>query len=231
MKAPLTMPVSGMSLQQFELDRLDYDAPEASGRQGGVQAGPPLWMGAWTIGTIGAAKSDELRAFMAALRGSIRWFLGRDLTRPFPKTYASGFAGMTRAGGGSFDGTATSWSETVNSDEDQVVTINGLPAGFVLDVGDYVGFRWTATDAEVAGQTWHAPVRCIETKTANGSGVISNIMVEPPIPSVVPSTATLYLDTPVAVMKQVPAKSSLDAVDRRLAVRGGMLTGIQDLRA
>lgn len=232
MKAPFDMPVSGMALQQFEPLRVDYGAPEAGGRIGGVQAGPPLWQGVWTIGNIAAAKSDELRAFVAALRGGARRFLGRDLARPYPKAYATtGFGGMTRAGGGAFDGTATSWSETITADGDAQFTLHGLPDGFAMDVGDYIGFRWVATETEVAGLTWHAPVRAVEAKAADGTGLLTGITCEPPLPACVPLTATCYLDTPKAVMALVTDKSNLDAIDRRLAVKGGTITGIQDLRA
>jgi hypothetical protein len=232
MKAPFDMPVSGMALQQFEPLRVDYGAPEAGGRIGGVQAGAPLWQGVWTIGNIGAAKSDELRAFLASLRGGTRRFLGRDLARPYPKAYATtGFAGLTRAGGGSFDGTATSWSETITADGDAQFTLHGLPAGFAMTIGDYIGFRWVATEtrrrrADLAragardrsedrrrlrGAVWH------HLRTAF-AGVRS-------------ADRDLLPEHPKAVMALVGDKSNLDAIDRRLAVKGGTITGIQDLRA
>jgi hypothetical protein len=230
MKAPLAMPVRGAAKQQFEIQRVDFLSPEASGRIGGVQAGFPLWAGTWTLTDMLPAKSDEWRAFISQLRGATRRFLGRDRQRPYPRAYRSGFSGMTRAGGGSFDGTATSWSQSVNSDGDQLVTINGLPASFVLNTGDYVGYSWTATDAEVAGLTWYALVRAVETKTANGSGVISNITVEPPVPSAVPGSATLTLDNPKCVMVIVADQSNLEAIDHRGAIRGGQISGVQDIR-
>jgi hypothetical protein len=31
------------------------------------------------------------------------------------------------------------------------VTLHGLPAGFVLGQGDYIGFRWTATETASPG--------------------------------------------------------------------------------
>jgi hypothetical protein len=53
MKAPITPPTSGAAQQQFELQRVDYGAPEAGGRVGGVQAGFPLWKLVWTLGNVG----------------------------------------------------------------------------------------------------------------------------------------------------------------------------------
>lgn len=230
MKAPLTMPTSGAALQQFEPERVDYGAPEASGRVGGVQAGFPLWMGVWTIGTIGAQKSDDWRSFLLQLRGATRRFLGRDIARPYPKAHINGFAGMMRAGGGSFDGSATSWSEAIQADDDSEVTLNGLPVALELSVGDYIGFKWTATETGVAGLPWRALVRVVVGGTANGSGVLT-VTTEPPVPSCVPGSAIAHLDNPACIMALIGDRSKLDAIDRRLAIRGGTITGIQDLRA
>lgn len=230
MKAPIEMPTSGCSQQSLEIQRVDYGAPEAGGRVGGVQAGFPLWLGQWTIGRIGAERSDLFRAFMAEIRGATRRFLGRDLGRPYPKEHAAGFAGMNRAGGGSFDGSATSWSETIEADGDSLVTLTNLPTAFTLSIGDYIGFRWSATETAIAGLTWHAMVRVVEGGTTNGSGNVT-VRCEPPIPSAVPGSAVAYLDRPACVMVLVTDDSKLNPIDRRLAVTGGTIAGIQDIRA
>lgn len=229
MKAALTMPTSGMSGQQFEIERNDFNAPEASGRVGGVQSGFPLWLAVYQIGTIGAAKSDELRAFFTRLRGQQRRFLGHDLARPYPKAHITGFAGMTRAGGGSFDGSATSWSETITADGDSEVTLHGMPAGLELTFGDYVGFKYDATEESVAGLPWRALVRVVEGGVADGSGNIT-VTSEPPVPLCVPPGAVAHLDQPACIMAMIKDKSSLEGIDRRLAVRGGTITALQDLR-
>jgi hypothetical protein len=172
MKAPITPPTSGAAQQQFDIERIDAMAPEAGQRIGGVQQGFPLWKLVWTLGNIGVDRTDAWQAFFDQIRGATRRFLAWDLRRPYPKAYAStGFAGMTRAGGGSFDGTATSWSETITADGDSEVTLHGLPAGFVLGAGDYIGFAWTASETSVAGLPWHAPVRIVTGDVADGSGV------------------------------------------------------------
>lgn len=232
MKAPLIMPTSGLALQQFELQRVDYLSPEAGGRVGGVQAGLPLWAPVWTIGKIGEAKSDEFRAFIMELRGAMRTFYGYDLRRPFPKAYRNGFAGLNRAGGGAFDGSATSWSLAIDANDDCLVTLNGLPVGLTLGTGDYVGFTWSATSTEVAGITWKHKSRVIRSGggVANGSGVVT-VKVEPPIPTAVPGTAVVHLDNPACVMRIIVGSSQLQPIDRRGAVTGGTIAAIQDLRA
>lgn len=230
MKAPLTPPSSGASQQQFDILRVDYQSAEASGRIGGVQAGFPLWKLVWTLGNMGRDRTDAWRAFIDQVRGATRRFLAWDLGRPYPKAYLTGFAGMIRAGGGSFDGTATSWSESITADGDSQVTLHGLPVGFVMGQGDYIGFRWTAIETSVSGLTWHAPVRVVTGGAADGSGNLT-VTSEPPIPLAVPNTAVAYLDHPKAVMALVTDQSNLGPIDRTLGIRSGSIVGLQDLRA
>jgi hypothetical protein len=225
------MPTYIYAQHEFELERIDYSAPEAGGRVGGVQAGFPLWLGAWTMdGAMSVDESDAARAFIAQIRGATRLFLGRDIGRPYPKAHKSGFAGMLRAGGGAFDGSATSWSEAITADGDSEVTLNGLPAALELGSGDYIGFRWVATESSVAGLTWHVCVRIVEGATASGAGSVT-VTSEPPIPSAVPVGATAYLNQPACVMRLLTDRSKLLPINHRLAIGGGQIIGIQDIRA
>src|SRR5690606_38180213 len=142
-----------------------------------------------------------------------RLFYGRDLKRRFPRAYPNGFAGMTRAGGGSFAaGTASSWS--VNTSRD-VLTLNGLPASFSLSKGDYGGFSWTTS-----GQQRRHLVRAVEAATANGSGV-AVITVEPAVHKVVPSGATARLANPDCLMRLTP-ETRIGPVDLTGAVSGSL---------
>jgi len=229
-KEPIEMPTSYFAAVHYELQRVDYAAPEGGGRVAGVQAGFPLWSGVWTIDVVGRDQSDALRAFFLEVRGATRRFLGRDTLRPYPKAHAGGFAGMNRAGGGAFDGTADAWSETIAADGDSEVTLENLPAGLVLSQGDYVGFTWEATESAVAGLTWHACVRVVAGGTADGAGEVT-VTCEPPIPSAVPAEATAYLNQPACVMALVIDQSNLPAIGRGFVASGGQITGIQDIRA
>lgn len=230
MKAPLEMPTDFYAQVQFELQRVDYAAPEAAGRVAGVQAGFPLWSATWTIDVVGPDELDAMRAFMLQIRGATRRFLGRDLLRLYPKLYKGGFAGLNRAGGGAFDGTATSWSEAINADGDSAVTLENLPAGLVLSQGDYIGFSYVATESAVAGLTWHASVRIVTGGTADAEGNVT-VTSEPPVPSAVPAGATAYLNEPACVMTLVTDSSSLPAIGRGGVAQGGQFVGIQDIRA
>ena len=230
MKAPIEMPELYVESQVFETQRVDYMAATADGRVGGVQAGFPLWSMVCALTRMPSDDSDDWTAFKDQLRGSTRRFYGRDLSRPYPKLHANGFAGLLRAGGGSFDGTASTWSETINSDDDSEVTLTGLPVGFTLSKRDYIGFSWTATEDDVAGLEWHAVVRVVEGGSADSSGDLT-VICEPAIPTAVPDTATAYLNKPKCVMALVAEQTSLEPVDVLKSIRGGQIVGIQDIRS
>lgn len=221
---PRAAPVSGPSQQVFEPQGVDFDTAETGGAAYGVAAGFPRWQAEWTLGTLSQALSDEWRAFLASLKGSQRSFLGFEYGRRFPRAYPGGFAGMTKAGGGDFDGELTSWSQTIGSDGQALVTLNGLPASFALARGDYMDLRWTTLGVERR----HL-VRMLEAATADGSGVIAGISVEPAIHVlVVPEDAEAHLDEPACVMRLLP-ETQVTAMGRR-KVLGGRVVARQDLR-
>ena len=208
---PLALPSAGFDSNRFEPRRMDFLAPEMSGRVGAMGGGWPLWEAEYQLGGMTEETADEITAFKDALRGPQRLFYGRDLKRPFPRAYPDGFAGMARAGGGSFAaGTASTWS--VNGARD-VLTLTGLPANFVISKRDYVGFSWTT-----GGQQRRHLVRAVEAVQANGSGV-AVVTVEPAVHAVVPSGATAVLANPDCLMRLTP-ETRLGAVDLTGSVSG-----------
>lgn len=221
---PRDMPATGVARQVFEPQRVDYGSPENGGRNGAMAAGFPLWLAEWTLGQgMGPALSDEWRGWLASLRGAGRQFYGRDVGRPYPKAYLTGFGGMTRAGGGAFDGSTLTWSQTIGSDGQALLDLTGLPAALQLGVGDYVGFRW-----ETEGQPRRALVRALEAQAATGGGAINDLSVEPPATAVVPPTAVAYLNNPVCLMRLVTSGTKVTPMDRR-RVAGATITALQDL--
>jgi len=222
---PLAMPAAGPGSISFEPKRVDFLSPQAKGRLQGVSAGVPLWLGRYTLGnSLGETRSDDWRAFVDLLDGPGRYFLGRDYRRPYPRAYLNTqLAGLTRAGGGAFDGSATSWSQTITADKQSLLQLNGLPAGLVLSKGDYVGFRWTT-----GGEDRRHLVRLAEAAVANGGGVVSGVAIRPAIHTVVPVGAIAHLDNPACLMKLVPNETNLGDVDRRGSL-SGVVVGLQDL--
>lgn len=215
---PRPMPAGGVESQGFQIARADYASPTPDGGGGGVTAGFPRWRMSATLANATADEIEEWIAFLDTLRGSQRLFLGRDLTRPYPKAYPNGFAGMTRAGGGDFSGAATSWS--INTEGD-VIALTGLPAGLSLGLKDYVGFTW-----ETGESARRALVRVVEPCTANGSGVLTGLSVEPAVPGLVPEDAVAVLNKPDCLMRLVTEETSMGEIDT-LHSGGGTVAAIQ----
>lgn len=163
-----TMPSKGPKDQIFELERIDYLAPEARGRIGGVTAGMPLWKMTMTIGTWDRDRSDLWRAFILSQRGAQKLFYGFEYTRSMPRLYPSGLPV-------GFTGAASSWSQAIDGNGYAVLTLNGLPtltyavhtagAGYVIgDTGHISGGSGTGTYTVL---------------TVSGSGGVLTISVVP----------------------------------------------------
>lgn len=222
---------SGIAAVQFEIERIDFAAPEASGRQGGVQAGWPLWRARFELDRVDPVSGDQWRAFFSRLRGRIRRFRAGDPVRPFPLAHAAGFAGMVRAGGGAFDGSATGWSQAIDGSGDARITLSGLPAALMLSQGDYIGFRWDGAGDPPGSLARRTMARAVENAQADGAGVVQ-VMTEPPLnTAVVPVGAAAHLDRAQCVMQLIPEDSSLGPVSRGRSLGGAAVSAIQDLRA
>lgn len=229
----LTLPQTAVGMPQisFEPQRVDYAAPEASGRQGGVQAGWPLWLARFEFDRTEPRGADEVRAFFARLRGRLRRFYCWDVSRPFPLLYPNGFGSMVRAGTSTpFTGPATSWSQAINSDGDALVTLNGLPAGLQISIGDYIGFRWDAAGEGAGNMMRRTVARAVLPSTSTGAGQ-AQVTVEPPInTALVPAGAIAHLDNPRCVMQLIPEESQPGVITTGAWMSGGSITAIQDLR-
>lgn len=223
---------SGIHRVQFQIERVDYGAPEASGRQGGVQAGWPLWSARYEIDRSDPDSADLWQAFFDRLRGRIRRFYAINPTRRFPKAYRFGFGGLVRAGTSTaFTGPATSWSQSITASGDAELTINGLPAGLVVNVGDMIGFRWDAAGEPAGNMMRRTIARAVLPATANSSGV-AVVTAEPPVnTALVPSGAIAHLDNPAVVMQLIPEDSDLGPIGAGGILSGASITAIQDLRA
>lgn len=223
---------SGIARVRFDIERVDYAAPEASGRQGGVQAGWPLWAARFEIDRADPDSADLWQVFFDRLRGRIRRFYAIDPTRRFPKLYRFGFAGLVRAGTATpFTGPATSWSQAIDANGNALLTLNGLPAALQISVGDQIGFRWDAAGAGVGNMMRRTMARAVLPATATGAGQ-AQVMIEPPLnTALVPSGAIAHLDNPACVMQLVPEDSQIGPIGAGGILAGATITAIQDLRA
>jgi hypothetical protein len=223
---------SGIARVRFEIERVDYAAPEASGRQGGVQAGWPLWSARYELDRSDPDSADLWQAFFDRMRGRIRRFYAIDPKRRMPKLYRFGFAGLVRAGTATaFDGTATSWSQAIDANGNALMTVNGLPAGFQISVGDMIGLRWDAAGFGAGNMMRRTIARAVLATNATGAGQ-AQVTIEPPInTALVPAGAIAHFNNPAAVMQLVPEDSGLGPIGPAGLLSGGSITAIQDLRA
>lgn len=224
-------PKDGVARQQFVLDRVDYVAPETSGRMGGVQAGWPRWTAVWTLGNLKGETSDEWEAMLTSMRGQQRRALARDLRRPFPIAHPGGFRSMLTAGGAPFFGSASSWSSAIDADGECRLTLAGVPSGLILSPIDYVGFKWDGAGSASGAYDRRALVRVAHGGGARAAadGTIT-VSVEPTVPTMVPPGATAHLDRPACLMKLTP-DTSIAEVDRLLKIRGSKISAVQVLEA
>lgn len=154
---------------QFMLSYSHARAPDRGNRQQVSNLAPDLWVMEYATPKLSYWDAMDTMAWLYSLRGGRRTFKARHPLYTYPSGYRSGFTGLTRAGGGSFDGTCT--LSAISTDR-STVTLSGLPAGFTVATHDLLSFPMGTSRCLVAA---------LEAATANGSGVLS-VVVEPELP-------------------------------------------------
>jgi len=142
----------------FDIDFDQAKTPLRGPKPQVVNLGTDLWKMEYTTTNLRDADSLQFSAWLQSLDGGARLFKAWDPRLKFPQAYPGGFAGMTKVGGGAFDGACSvdAFAETLDA-----VTLGGLPNGFKINIGDMVSLAWGGT------QLLH---RFIDTATANGFG-------------------------------------------------------------
>lgn len=191
---PRALPSAFVTRADLILERKQTVSNEAGGKLISAELAPAYWRLRLETTPRSRAEFDAWVAWQNSLRGAARFFLGRDVRRGrYPLAYArTGFADLERAAptGGAFDGT----SDDCDFTDNQAPTIGKLPAGFVVSIGDYVGFTFTG------GRTLH---RFTEAGAADIDGNVA-LALEPEIPALVPSDAVANFLAPNALMKILP---------------------------
>jgi len=207
---PLPLDFCGAG-QAFEIDRVDYSAPETAGRTGGVQAGFPRWTATWPVGTISRRKSDEVRAFVTSRRGAQRLLYGYEVGREIPRYHQGGIP---------LGPAPTGWSQAVADDGTVMLMLTGVKPGLFISYGDYVGYVWDG---------WkRALVRAVSQAGALDDDTIT-FAIEPAVPAMVPVDATIKLAYADCLMKIDPGQTQIGGIGRRLAVTGGKIVAHQEL--
>jgi len=151
---------------RFWLERQATRSPTRGGLVQVAELGSPLWRVRYETAPFVGADGDAWEAWLDSLRAGAKTFKAVHPFRRFARAYPNGYDGMTKHGGGSFDGTAI--LEEVSEALD-TVELSGLPSSFVLSAGDHLSFSPAGSK-----QAFH---RVVEGGTAS-SGVVT-VTVEP----------------------------------------------------
>lgn len=189
----------GMSQCRFQLEYQQELAPDGNGDQIARDLGPTLWKADYRTDILQPDKMGELEAWLDSLENGGQTFWGYDFRRPYPLAYPDGFTGMTRADGGSFDGTCT--LGTIS--DSRLIPLTDLPASFVFSPFDCLAFAYGEDDDSFALHRIMAGV------TANGSGAVT-VEVRPHVRVGWEAGATVNLAKPSCLMRLVPDSYSPD---------------------
>lgn len=156
---------SRIAVAEFRLDWQQAIAPTRGGKVQAVDLGVPLWAISYATATLNEAQGIAWEAWLESLGGSVRPFRAWQPLRRYAYAYRrTGYAGLVRAAGGAFTGIGVAGQSAIVSVGGSLdaVTIDGLPAGFALTVGDMLSW-------DVAGK--QALHRVTEAGVASGAGV------------------------------------------------------------
>jgi hypothetical protein len=157
----------------FVLDPMAEITPLRSGRTVSVDIGPTLWKASWESQPLDDEQAGLLQSWYDTLL-SYNSFLAYHRLREYPLAYKE--TGWPSEWSPAFDGNAL--LQDVNDANMVELTLSALPVGFVLSVGDFLGFGLTGSR--------YALHRVAQAGVADGSGLMT-IEVRPEIQSGYPT--------------------------------------------
>lgn len=152
---------AGFEQQVFDLVSLQELSRQANGVTRGKDLGSALWFLEYVVSPLEFDDAVTFEALLHSLDGVIEAFGAYDLRRPYPKAHADG----------AFNDTGTIKTLNVNN---KALSLQGLDAGFVLSIGDYLAFDYGDPSSRALHQV-------MEAVTADGSGDTAEFEVRPHI--------------------------------------------------
>lgn len=166
--------------QRFQLVSRQEFSRTASGVTLGKDMGPALWQASFTTHPMYFEDALGVEARLNSLDGVMSGFYAGDIRRRMPKAHSDG----------SFADTGTIGS--VNSNN-RMLTINGLPAGFVISAGDYMEYDYGN------GGSLRALLQVVNNVTASAGGIATDVEFRPHIPVGTLSGAAVRFKNPKAL--------------------------------
>jgi hypothetical protein len=176
----------------FDLKWRQEQSTQASGRVLVKDMGSPLWTLRATTRSLSPNTLDQWRARLTSLENGLQTFLGYPMSRCYPQAYPRG----SWPTGSAFNGTCVLSGINANR---KAITLQALPVGFVLSVGDYVS---------IAGDLHQV----MEPATAAGGGFTNEFEVRPHIwPDITAPNPNVTVKQPSCQMAIVPGSIASDA--------------------
>jgi hypothetical protein len=178
MNFPRDLPAGIRFLEQPTFDLQDSVAINKAG--GSIQAmelSSPVWVARYVTEPLAWRERKRARAWFNSFGGGLRTFYGYDPFAKWPSTYGPGVLALIRSGGGAFDGTAKVTANNVTK-----ATIATLPNGYQFAEGDMIELP---RDGGLI--SLH---EVIEAIAANGAGIATDVLINPPAPADVTINST-----------------------------------------
>lgn len=202
------LPVDSIELDLGEAMQLDETG---GGEQLSADLGVRLWRGTVTMGRLRYTEAAEVEVLLDTLRQAGRFFLANDIRRPKPLLDPTG----------SILGAASVTVSAIPSTRE--LSLAGLPAGYVVSVGDYLSFTY---DGAKARRGFH---RVVTGGTASGGGALGPIEVVPPLRPGLTTGTAVVLSNPV-FKASLEAGSAARGASRRQITEGSTFGFVQTLR-
>jgi hypothetical protein len=168
---------------EFDLLYRQEQSRSANGKTYAKDLGSPLWKATYQSRSLRPNELDYWRARLKTLENGLQTFKAWPLSRSYPIAYPRGSWPT---------GAAFSGSGLVNALTSKALSLGGLPAGYVVSIGDFV-------------QVGTADLyQALETATAAGSGITGIFEVGPFVWPTSLVGAQAKLMKPSCVMALVP---------------------------
>jgi hypothetical protein len=189
------LPIAGVAWNEA---RQDAVSALGSGEWLTHELGPPLHEAEVRTARMPHARAEQLRARLRALEGGAHFYLSNP-TMPYPQADPGGMVlGMASVVIASIDANR------------RALALSGLPAGYVITMGDYLHVDYGAPSRR-------ALLQAAEGAIASGSGVTPEFEVRPHLRSGITAGLAVVLKKPAAKVKIVPGSLRVETVTTLLS--------------